>query len=358
MMCITGLYAPMGFRCSLIFVVCCFTSTKLGIKLLSEPPLPPHSISLTTLLTNRIIRLPPRPLHKHLRLSSLHPILLHASPIGIILILIVVLHLTPQIRIIIIVLLIVFIDKTTASPSPQSLLPDCFGWSSLFEILLVRFGHDLENRLLAHRLNVTAAEGTSAAEAEAGTGTCRPLPRNGTRFCVGTDGSFLFWVGGARGRGWGSCPRRGGSGADGAANALADTGGHRGDGASALLLDSACSDAGFSLQLSGGRLLAGTLDELIELVGKRSIARGLVLGYVGAVLVFDTKDEPKATTDDFSHGDKEGDNRAVLCVVGEDGVEDPTEAEKRVDNHDDIVDPFGLERGDVSKERVADVFLE
>lgn len=192
---------------------------------------------------------------------------------------------------------------------------------------------------------------------------------------AGGVSSFLIFVSGT-GRG-GSCPGSGGAGNDGAAgtDAFADAGGHGGDSPTATLLllllrssrsrSRSRSSADFHgcccryrCRFFGGCFLAWTLDELVELVREGSVARGFVLGYVGAVLVFDAEDEPETTTDDFGEGDEEGDDGAVLGVVREDGVEDPVEAEKRVDDHDGVVDPFGLECGDVSEEGVADVFLE
>ncbi|KAK3392030.1 hypothetical protein B0T20DRAFT_422897 [Sordaria brevicollis] len=176
--------------------------TKLGIKYLhlrlllllsplhhhlsSLPPLPlplplplppPLHILQFTLLTNRIIRLPPPPPHKRLRLSRLHPILLYTSPIRIIIVLIVliilILHLTSQIRIILIILIIVFAETPRPRPSQHpSCLPHRLRRPSLLEILLVRLGHDFENRLLPHRLVMSTAEGPAVADLEAGAGAC------------------------------------------------------------------------------------------------------------------------------------------------------------------------------------------
>ena len=48
----------------------------------------------------------------------------------------------------------------------------------------------------------------------------------------------------------------------------------------------------------------------------------------------------------------------MLRVVGEDGVEDPGEAQDRVDHHDEVVDPDWAEGRNVAEEFAVGVGLE
>lgn len=89
---------------------------------------------------------------------------------------------------------------------------------------------------------------------------------------------------------------------------------------------------------------------MFEGVGQRGVAGGFVLGDVGAVFVFDAQECPHAAAEDFGEADEEGHDGAVLGAVGEDGVEDPVEAEDGVDDHDGVVYPDGADGGDVAQQ--------
>ncbi len=84
-------------------------------------------------------------------------------------------------------------------------------------------------------------------------------------------------------------------------------------------------------------------DEGVERVWQRYVARRLVLGHVRAVFVFDSEQHPHASPVDLGEGHEEGDNCAVLSVLGEDGIEDPGEAQQEVRHHDDVIQPCTLE---------------
>lgn len=79
---------------------------------------------------------------------------------------------------------------------------------------------------------------------------------------------------------------------------------------------------------------------------------------IGAVLILYTEERPQAAAGDLGETNEKGGCRRVLGVVRENGVEDPVEAEDRVECHDEVVWPAGLEGGDVAEEAVVRVWLE
>ena len=73
---------------------------------------------------------------------------------------------------------------------------------------------------------------------------------------------------------------------------------------------------------------------------------------VCAVFVFDAEDGPHSPAADFGEGDEEAEEGGVLDVGGVDGVEDPVEAEDRVEEHSEVVDPYSPETEDVAEKGV------
>lgn len=67
------------------------------------------------------------------------------------------------------------------------------------------------------------------------------------------------------------------------------------------------------------------------------------------MFVLDTEQGPYASATHFREADEEAEERRVLQLAGEDGVEDPVKTEYRVEDHGEVVHPRSLVAKDVAQ---------
>ena len=76
------------------------------------------------------------------------------------------------------------------------------------------------------------------------------------------------------------------------------------------------------------------------------------------MLVLDAEERPHASTADLGKSDEEAQHGGVLQVLGIDGVEDPIEAQDRVEQHSEVVDPRSPVAERVAEEGVLRVWVQ
>lgn len=89
-----------------------------------------------------------------------------------------------------------------------------------------------------------------------------------------------------------------------------------------------------------------------DVIGQWDIPRCTEVADIRAVFVFNAEESPYASTAYFREADKEADESGVLEFLGVDRVEDPIEAEYRVDNHGQVIYPRAFVAEDVAKKGI------
>ena len=70
------------------------------------------------------------------------------------------------------------------------------------------------------------------------------------------------------------------------------------------------------------------------------------------MFVFNTEQCPYAPAAHFRKADEEAEERGVLQLAGEDGVENPVETEYRVEDHGEVINPGSFVAKNVTQKRM------